>query len=146
MKKEKENDVATRLEQLNDKRINDLEEKNKALVKNGVEMTKEIKHLKLVIAGQKGRLQLMSKEVDKWKKLELEADELNEQRIAKIEELDNALCAKDKTVSGLESQVSELIVKKKQLESAIEAQADVIKELEETVYKLRQPWYKKIFN
>lgn len=95
--------------------------------------------LKHQLAGQKGRMQQLSKEIQKWKDYGKEADELNEKRIAKIDE-------QTKIIEGLNSQV-------KQLSDASKEQCEKIKKLREELvvanaileYYKELPWYKRIF-
>ena len=102
-------------------------------------LQEEITHLKRVVAGQKGRMQQLSKEVQKWKDYGKEADELNERRIAKIDE-------QTKIIEGLNSQV-------KQLGDVSREQAEKIKKLREELvvananleYYKELPWYRRIF-
>lgn len=109
------------------------EEQNKRSFKE------EITSLKHQLAGQKGRMQQLSKEVQKWKDYGKEADELNEKRIAKIDE-------QTKIIEGLNSQV-------KQLSDASKEQCEKIKKLREELvvananleYYKELPWYKRIF-
>ena len=99
----------------------------------------EIKHLKMTIAGQKGRLQQLSKELLKWKDYGKEADELNEKRISEIDE-------QTKIIEGLNSQV-------KQLSDSSKEQCEKIKNLREELvvananleYYKELPWFKRIF-
>lgn len=109
------------------------EEQNKQSFKE------EITSLKHQLTGQKGRMQQLSKEVQKWKDYGKEADELNEKRIAKIDE-------QTKIIEGLNSQV-------KQLSDASKEQYEKIKKLREELvvananleYYKELPWYKRIF-
>ena len=102
-------------------------------------LEEKITSLKHQLAGQKGRMQQLSKEVQKWKDYGKEADELNEKRIAKIDE-------QTKIIEGLNSQV-------KQLGDASKEQAEKIKKLHEELvvananleYYKELPWYKRIF-
>ena len=78
-------------------------------------------------------------DVEKWKAYGKEADELNEKRIAKIDE-------QTKIIEGLNSQV-------KQLGDTSKEQAEKIKKLREELvvansnleYYKELPWYRRIF-
>ena len=119
--------------------IRSLRNKVDALTKSGEEMGNEITHLKLVIAGQKGRLTLFAKEVEKWKTLELEADELNEKRIAQVEE-------KEKIIIGLQEQANSLrqIINDRN-ESLRQVNDDLTFYKANYEYFKSLPWYKRIF-
>ena len=56
--------------------IVELKRKCDALTVSGEEMGREITHLKRVIAGQKGKIKQLANEVEKWKKLEKEGNEV----------------------------------------------------------------------
>lgn len=99
----------------------------------------EITSLKRQLAGSKGRNKQLTKDVEKWKAYGKEADELNEKRIAKIDE-------QTKIIEGLNSQV-------KQLSDVSKEQSEKIKKLREELvvanasleYYKELPWYKRIF-
>ena len=99
----------------------------------------DLEHWKKVAAGLKGRNKQLMQDVEKWKAYGNEADELNEKRIAKIDE-------QTKIVEGLNSQV-------KQLSDVSREQAEKIKKLREELvvananleYYKELPWYRRIF-
>lgn len=66
-------------------------------------------------------MQQLSKEVQKWKDYGKEADEINEARISKIDDLKKAISLKELFISQLQSQVSSLIEDKKELECMVNA-------------------------
>lgn len=111
--------------------------KNEPSVKPSLE--EEITSLKRQLAGCKGRNKQLTQDVEKWKAYGKEADELNEKRIAKINE-------QTKVIEGLNSQV-------KQLSDVSGKQAEKIKKLREELvvanaileYYKELPWYRRIF-
>ena len=99
----------------------------------------EITSPKRQLAGSKGRNKQLTQDVEKWKAYGKEADELNEKRIAKIDE-------QEKVIDGLNSQV-------RQLSDTSREQAEKIKKLREELvvananleYYKELPWYRRIF-
>ena len=122
-----------------EEKIKDLEQRVAIMGEAHSALCEELEHFKRVAAGQKGRMQQLSKEVQKWKDYGKEADELNEKRIAKIDE-------QTKIIEGLNSQV-------KQLSDVSREQSEKIKKLREELvvananleYYKELPWYKRIF-
>lgn len=122
-----------------EEKIKDLEQRVAIIGKSNSALCKELEHFKRVASGQKGRMQQLSKEVQKWRDYGKEADEINEKRIAKIDE-------QTKVIEGLNSQV-------KQLSDVSWKQAEKIKKLREELvvananleYFKELPWYKRIF-
>lgn len=106
----------------------------------------ELEHWKKVAAGLKGYNKKLSEQAQHYKELDLEGDELYEKTICENLELKRQLEAKDKIISGLESQVGELSVQKAELEYTKKAMDDSLAEYEITVAKLRRPWWKKLFS
>jgi len=102
-------------------------------------LEEEITSLKRQLAGSKGRNKQLTQDVEKWKAYGKEADEMNEKRIAKIDE-------QTKIIEGLNSQV-------KQLGDVSKEQAEKIKKLREELYTANVsleyykelPWYRRIF-
>ena len=115
--------------------IKDLKERIGLMQADNAKMLEEIKHYKSVVSGQKGRLQKLENEVKKWKDYGNEADELNEKRIAEVEE-------KNKVIYGLQSQVNDMKSKYSEIMSKKEQQ---IKKLEEHLEYEKLPWWKKFF-
>lgn len=111
--------------------------KNEPNVKPSLE--EEITSLKRQLAGSKGRNKQLMQDVEKWKAYWKEADEINEKRIAKIDE-------QTKIIEGLNSQV-------KQLSDVSKEQSEKIKKLREELvvananleYYKELPWYRRIF-
>lgn len=99
----------------------------------------EITSLKRQLAGSKGRNKQLMQDLEKWKAYGKEADELNEKRIAKIDE-------QTRIIEGLNSQV-------KQLGDVSKEQSEKIKNLREELgtasasleYYKELPWYRRIF-
>lgn len=109
-----------------------------AYKKSGKEMGDKITSLKRQVAGLKGRNKQMSDRITHYKRLCYEGDEINEKRISEIEEKENI-------IKGLQSQVSKIMVKNKELESELQAKNDIIDEMVITIKTLQKPWWKKIF-
>ena len=105
---------------------------------NDSALVTDLAHWKKVAAGLKGRNKQLSERVEHYKQLDLEGDELNEKRLAEIEE-------KNKVIEGLQAQVNKLVIKNKELESEVSAKQDLIGEYELTIHELQTPWWKKIF-
>lgn len=99
----------------------------------------EVASLKHQLAGSKGRNRQLTQDVEKWKAYGKEADELNEKRVAKIDE-------QTRIIEGLNSQV-------KQLSDVSKEQSEKIKKLREELgtananleYYKELPWYRRIF-
>ena len=104
-----------------EEKIKDLEERIATMDADNSALCTDLEHFKRVAAGQKGRMQQLSKEVQKWKDYGKEADEINEARISKIDDLKNAISLKEFFISQLQSQVSSLLEAKKELECMVNA-------------------------
>ena len=122
-----------------EEKIKDLEERIAIIDANNSALCSDLEHWKKVAAGLKGRNKQLTQDVKKWKAYGKEADELNEKRIAKIDE-------QTKIIEGLNSQV-------KQLGDVSREQAEKIKKLREELvvananleYYKELPWYRRIF-
>ena len=96
--------------------------------------------LKKTIASLRRKVTLLEKDVQLFKTLDREGDELNEKRIAQIDEL-----------KSIVAQLQDKILK---YEDTILKQATRLKELEGDIriedanaeYRASLPWYKKIFS
>lgn len=121
-----------------EEKIKDLEQRIALMDANDSALVTDLEHWKKVAAGLKGRNKQLSKRVEHYKQLDLEGDELNEKRLAEIEE-------KNKVIEGLQEQVNELAIKNKELENEVNAKQDLIDECELTIHELQTPWWKKIF-
>lgn len=104
-----------------EEKIKDLEERIATMDADNSALCTDLEHFKRVAAGQKGRMQQLSKEVQKWKDYGKEADEINEARISKIDDLKNAISLKELFISQLKSHVSSLLEAKKELECMVNA-------------------------
>jgi chromosome segregation ATPase len=122
-----------------EEKIKDLEQRLAMVDADNSALCTDIEHWKKVAAGLKGRNKQLSEQLKHYKELDLEGDELNEKRIAEIEE-------NDKVINGLQAQVQELAAKNAELVSKLNANQDLIDELEITVAELKTPWWKKIFS
>lgn len=128
-----------------EEKIKDLEQRISVLHDNNSQLCAEIDHWRKVAAGLKGRNKTLSKQilelgklVERYKKLDLEGDEINEKRIVEIAE-------KDKIINGLSEQVKDLSQKIKKSCDTIFGQKKEIEELNEQILILKRPWWKKIF-
>lgn len=122
-----------------EEKIKDLEERIAAMSSTDSALCADLEHWKKVASGSKGRNKQLMQDVEKWKAYGKEADEMNERRIAKIDE-------QTKIIEGLNSQV-------KQLGDVSKEQAEKIKKLREELvvananleYYKELPWYRRIF-
>ena len=99
----------------------------------------EVTSLKHQLAGSKGRNKQLTQDVEKWKAYGKEADEMNEKRIAKIDE-------QEKVIDGLNSQVKQLSDSSKEQSENIKALRKELSEAKETIEHYKElPWYRRIF-
>lgn len=128
-----------------------------AYKQNGEKMGKEILSLKRQNAGLKGQNKQLQERVKHYKKLDLEGDELNEEKIAKIETLKNELNTvneqRRKAEDAYTKVTSEAMTTVKRKNKEIdELKEKLVESLEENA-KLRSiikkyeemPWYKRVF-
>lgn len=105
----------------------------------GVKMGEEITTLKKQLSGYKGRCSQLMKDVERFKALDKEGDELNEKRITELE-------TKETVIRGLQNQVQEV---SKQFEKTNKLLASAREErdayLELTKKVIAMPWYKRMF-
>lgn len=121
--------------------------------KSGIELGNEIITLKRQNAGLKGLNKQLQKRVEHYKQLDLEGDELNEKKIAKIESLTNELEEVNKKLQKSERDYSEVSAKAIGRRDVIQKLNLKISDLEKENTALRatiesyktMPWYKKIF-
>ena len=103
------------------------------------ELCKDLEHFKRVAAGQKGRMQQLAQDVERWKAYGKEADELNEKRIGKIEE-------QEKVIEGLNSQVKTITdISNKRLQIINSLRIELTEARENIRHYKGLPWYKRIF-
>lgn len=121
-----------------EEKIKDLEERIAIMQATDSELCATLAHWKKVAAGLKGYNKQLTEEVKKWKAYGKEADEMNEERIAKIEE-------KEKVIEGLNAQVFDLSEKIKNSFDSIRKKNDEIIALKNEVFELKTPWWKKLF-
>ena len=124
---------------------------------NGEKMGKEILSLKRQNAGLKGQNKQLQKRVEHYKMLDLEGDELNEEKIAKIESLTNELKEIHKQLEKSENAYanvkSEAMTTVKRKNKEIEELKEKLVESMDENAKLRSiikkyeemPWYKRMF-
>lgn len=87
----------------------------------------------------------LTKEVKRYKELDLEGDGLYEKKIAECEDLQKQLEMKQKKIGQLKACVHELMVIKSNFEFEILQNKALIDEMEKEIENLSQPWWKKIF-
>lgn len=128
-----------------------------AYKQNGEKMGKEILSLKRQNAGLKGQNKQLQERVEHYKMLDLEGDELNEEKIAKIETLNVELKEIHKQLEKAENAYANVkseamtTVKRKNEELA-ELKEKLVESMDENA-KLRsiiktyeeKPWYKRMF-
>ena len=105
----------------------------------GVKMGEEITTLKKQLSGYKGRCSQLTKDVERFKALDKEGDELNEKRITELE-------TKETVIRGLQNQVQEVskqFEKTNKLLASTREERDVYLELINKV--IAMPWYKRMF-
>ena len=128
----------------------------KNLTQREIEMQGEIVSLKRQIGGlktsnvnYKKQVEKLKAEVERYKALDKEGDELYEGKIAEIEEIkkrhDGELKEKQRVTDGLSAQVRELIGKNREFETKISVNNEYIAELEATIEELEKPWWKRLF-
>ena len=128
----------------------------KNLTQREIEMQGEIVSLKRQIGGlktsngnYKKQVEKLKAEVEHYKALDKEGDELYEGKIAEIEEIkkrhDGELKEKQRVTDGLSAQVRELIGKNRELETKVSVNNEYIAELEATIEELEKPWWKRLF-
>lgn len=136
-----------------EEKIRDLEERLALIKVDNSRLLEGLRQSKKAASGYKGKNVQFQNElkslkqqkenlearIEHYKQLDLEGDELNEKRIVEIEE-------KNKVIDGLQAQVQELAAKNAELVSKLNANQDIIDELELTVAELKTPWWKKIFS
>lgn len=120
------------------KRKNEISEQ----VRSDLTMVEETASLKRSVASYKSTNSLQRKKIEQLEAYGKEADELNEKRIAEIDKLKTTIIDKEKTVAGLESQVTAL-------KETIAECNDTIKNLRDVEAEylafLEKPWFKRIF-
>ena len=113
----------------------------------------EILSLKRQNAGLKGLNKQLQKRVEHYKKLDLEGDELNEEKIAKIETLTNELKAINKELEQSKLAYSNVSAQAIGRRETIDKLNKKICGLEKEILELRStidsynamPWYKRIY-
>jgi chromosome segregation ATPase len=119
----------------------------------GEQMGVEILSLKRQNAGLKGLNKQLQKRVEHYRKLDLEGDELNEEKIAKIETLTNELKAINKELEQSKLAYSNVSAQAIGRRETIDKLNKKICGLEKEILELRStidsynamPWYKRIY-
>ena len=121
-----------------EEKIKDLEERIAFMDADNSALAEDLAHWKKVAAGLKGKVKQLTRLVEHYKALDKEGDEINEKRIAQIEE-------KERVIKGLQEQVNQLANENKVLKDDNAIAKDAINNLKELVKEMEKPWYKKIF-
>jgi len=122
-----------------EEKIRDLEERIAAMSATDSALCADLEHWKKVASGSKGRNKQLMQDVEKWKAYGKEADELNEKRIAKIDE-------QEKVIDGLNSQVKQLSGVSREQAEKIKALRKELSDAKETIEHYKGlPWYRRIF-
>ena len=120
-----------------EEKIKDLEQRIALMDADNSALCADLEHYKKVASGLKGRNKQLSERIKHYKELDLEGDTLYEAKIAELEE-------KNKIIEGLQCQVNKIAEKNKTLETELDANKDLIDEMNATINK-QKPWWKKIF-
>ena len=116
-----------------EEKIKDLEERIAIMEATDSALCADLAHWKKVAAGLKGKVKQLTRQVEHYKALDKEGDEINESHIAIIEE-------KELVIMGLQEQVNKLANKNEKLVK----EADAMKQELDYFYN-KKPWYKRIF-
>ena len=116
-----------------EEKIKDLEQRIALMDSDSSALAVDLAHWKKVAAGLKGKVNQLTRQVEHYKALDKEGDEINESRIAMIEE-------KERVIRGLQEQVNKLVNKNAKLVK----EADAMKQELDYFYN-KKPWYKRIF-
>lgn len=124
-----------------------------AYKKSGEQMGEEILYLKRQNAGLKGHNKKLQERVEHYKQLDLEGDELNEEKISKIESLTKELEKVNKELQQSEYNYCQLSAKAAARKDIIQQMKTDIgdlkkenKDLRTTIESYKKaPWYKKVF-
>ena len=122
-----------------EEKIKDLEKRIAIMQESDSALCADLEHWKKVAAGSKGRNKQLMQDVEKWKAYGKEADELNEKRIAKIDE-------QEKVIDGLNSQVKTITdTSNKRLQIITSLRAELTEAKEAIEHYKELPWYRRIF-
>ena len=129
-----------------EEKIKDLEKMVAAMQAADSELCADLAHWKKVAAGLKGHNRQLADRVEHFRQLDLEGDELYEKSLAEIDRLKSIIEEKDTTITGLESQINEMLKTMREQSNRIERlKSDVgVAEANLEYYK-SLPWWKKIF-
>jgi predicted RNase H-like nuclease (RuvC/YqgF family) len=129
-----------------EEKIKDLEERIAMMDADNSALCKDLEHWKKVAAGLKGHNRQLANRVEHFRQLDLEGDELYEKSIAEIDRLKSIIKEKDTTITGLESQINEMLKTMREQSNRIEClKSDVGVAEANLEYHKTLPWWKKIF-
>jgi chromosome segregation ATPase len=129
-----------------EEKIKDLEERIAVMQETESELCADLEHWKKVAAGLKGRNKQLAERVEHYKQLDLEGDELYEKSLAEIDRLKSIIKEKDTTITGLESQINEMLKTMREQSNRIECLKSDVGVAEANLdYYMSLPWWKKIF-
>lgn len=106
--------------------------------------------------------------IEHYKNLDLEGDHLYEDKIAELDsamkeihclrqerddvvpkkdydELEKLLKGKSSLIEQMQERLQLVMIEKSEIKGKLSTQMNIVKELEETVYELSKPWWKRIF-
>lgn len=129
-----------------EEKIKDLEQRIAMMDADSSALCTDLKHWKKVAAGLKGRNKQLSERVEHYRQLDLEGGELYEKRLAEIDRLKSIIEEKDRTIAGLQSQITELNKRISNNEKNIQ---DLTGERDVAIanydYVCGLPWYQRMF-
>lgn len=151
-----------------EEKIKDLEQRLAMVDADNSALCTELEHWKKVAAGLKGRNKQLTERIAHYKELDLEGDNLYEDKIAELDnarkeimrlqsvrndvvpkkdydELVEKIESKISFIDQLQEKVQSLMIDNSNLQGTVNMNESVIKGLEETVDELSKPWWKKIF-
>jgi chromosome segregation ATPase len=132
--------------------IQDLLQRVDAMRTSGEEMGKEIASLKRQIGGLKTsnanyrkQVEQLKGQVEHYKGLDIEGDELYEKKIAECEELQKQLDIANLTIGELRGQIASYNNQILEYKDRIESLKEENESLREAIAYEQKPWWKKIF-
>lgn len=119
---------------------------------DNVELAKTIESLKRKIGGYKTsndgyrkKITELQERVEHYKHLDIEGDELYENKIAECDDLKAQLEKKQGFIEQLQERIHEMNIIKAGLESEIVNKNAIIDEMDAEIVRLEKPWWRKIF-
>ena len=151
-KKEKENVIEFGGRSYGKASIQEILQRCDLLVTDNVALMKVNKSLKFQLGGLKTsnanyrkQVEKLKGEVEHYKNLDIEGDELYEKKIAECEELQNSLKKANKRNDGLVQSITAYTNQCLEYQDRISELKGEIEKLNETIEYEKMPWWKKIF-